>query len=29
MACWSASGSLLNIETSLGVLMMRAMPAGV
>jgi hypothetical protein len=29
IALWSASGSLLNIETSLGVLIMRVMPAGV
>jgi hypothetical protein len=29
IAFWSAFGSLLNIETSLGVEMMRAIPAGV
>jgi hypothetical protein len=29
MACWSASGSRENMDTSPGVLMMRAIPAGV
>jgi hypothetical protein len=29
MAFWSASGSRENVETSLGVLMMREIPTGV